>query len=289
MERSISKKIIVMLCCFALAFVAAGCGSSKTSTAKKTTSSKSKLEAIGTVQSGKYVYKINTTNETGRTITGFAIKGSSSDNYSSNMLKKNSPFKNGDKRCLYYNAKKDILKSSGQSSTDGSELNADFYIQLTFDDNSTIELHHVPFDDIKSMELHYDSNQSLAYLNYVSKGTKKQVNTLNDEVQVKQEAEAASQASQASSTQKSTASTTTTSSSSGTAARTTQSSSAARTTTQRSTAARTTTQRTTSTPRTTTRTTPRTTTPARSSGSNSSSSGSSGTSSGGCIGDGEMY
>lgn len=276
MELKISSKlkfVFVLLCCAALALAAAGCGSSQ-STQKKSTK-KSSLPAIGKVQSGKYVYTINTTNKTGKTITGFTIKDSSMDAYPDNMITTKKSFTNGQKRRLYYNAKSAIKSSSKKSD---KELNASFSIQLNFDDNSTIELHNVPFDDIKSMEIDYDQDQSLAYLIYVSKGTKEKVNTLNDEVKIKQDAEAAAAAkaqqeaqAKAAAAQQSSSSTSTRSSSSSVRSTTSSARSSG------STSRTTTTQRQTTTPR------------ASSSSSSSGASTSSGSSSSGCVGDGAMY
>lgn len=283
MELRIFKKIqllLVLLCCVALAFTAAGCGSSQ-STQKKT--KKSNLPAIGKVQSGKYVYTINTTNNTGKTITGFTIKDSSMESYPENMIGTKKTFTNGQKRRLYYNAKSAIQKSSKKST---KELNASFSIQLTFDDNSTAELHNVPFDDIKRMEIDYDQNQSLAYLVYVSKGTKEKVNTLNDEIKIKQDAEAAAaaQAQQQAQAQASAArqpsSTTSTRSSSSSS-----STSSARSSSVRSTQSSRTATRSTAAPRSTRSAAA----PSASRNAQPSSSGSSGSSSSGCVGDGAMY
>lgn len=280
MELRIFKKIqllLVLLCCVALAFTAAGCGSSQ-STQKKT--KKSNLPAIGKVQSGKYVYTINTTNNTGKTITGFTIKDSSMESYPENMIGTKKTFTNGQKRRLYYNAKSAIQKSSKKST---EELNASFSIQLTFDDNSTAELHNVPFDDIKRMEIDYDQNQSLAYLVYVSKGTKEKVNTLNDEIKIKQDAEAAAAAqaqqqaeAQASAARQSssTSSTRSSSSSSSTSSSSVRNTQSSRSATRSTTAPR---------------STRSAAAPSASRNAQPSSSGSSGASSSGCVGDGAMY
>lgn len=282
MELRIFKKIqllLVLLCCVALAFTAAGCGSSQ-STQKKT--KKSNLPAIGKVQSGKYVYTINTTNNTGKTITGFTIKDSSMESYPENMIGTKKSFTNGQKRRLYYNAKNAIQKSSKKST---KELNASFSIQLTFDDNSTAELHNVPFDDIKRMEIDYDQNQSLAYLVYVSKGTKEKVNTLNDEIKNKQDAEAAAaqsqqQAQAQASAARQPSSTTSTRSSSSSS-----STSSARSSSVRSTQSSRTATRSTAAPRSTRSAAA----PSASRNAQPSSASSSGSSSSGCVGDGAMY
>jgi len=282
MELRISNKIklfLVLICAVLIALAAAGCGSSQT--VQKKATKKSSLPAIGKVQSGKYVYAINTTNKTGKTITGFTIKDSSMDAYPKNMITTKKPFTNGQKRRLYYNAKMAIQKSSKKST---KELNASFSIQLTFDDNSTIELHNVPFDDIKSMEIDYDQDQSLAYLTYVSKGTKEKVSTLSDETKIKKDAEAAAAAkaqqqaqAQAAAAQQSAASSAASTRSSSTSSRS--STSSTRRTQSSGTASR-------STGTTVRRTTPST---SASSGGSNSSSTSSGSSSSGCVGDGAMY
>ena len=198
------------------------------------------------------------------------------------MITTKKSFINGQKRRLYYNAKNAIQKSSKKST---KELNASFSIQLTFDDNSTVELHNVPLDDIKSMEIDYDQNQSLAYLIYVSKGTKEKVNTLSDETKIKQDAEAAAaaKAQRAAQAQAAAAQQSQQSSSSSASTRSSSTSSRSSTSSTRRTQSSGTASRSTGTVR---RTTPSS---SASSGGSSSSSTSSGSSSSGCVGDGAMY
>jgi len=181
------KKLSVMF--LFLALIITGCSAnSKTKTTNKKVEKKTEFALIGTKAKGKYVYHFIATNNTGKNITGIAIKDLSQNQYSENMLKANDVFKNKEKRDFYYNAEAAIKTASGNSD---KELNPGYVIQLTFDDQSNVELHDVPFDDMSNMKFEFDTESNLYYVSYKSKGTKKELNTLDEEKQVKKEAEEA--------------------------------------------------------------------------------------------------
>ncbi|MDY5279831.1 hypothetical protein [Sharpea porci] len=181
------KRISVMF--LFLALIITGCSdNNKAKTTTKKVEKKTELALIGTKAKGKYVYHFIATNNTGKNITGLAVKDLSQNQYSENMLKANDVFKSNEKRDFYYNAEAAIKAASGNSD---KEMNPGYVIQLTFDDQSNTELHNVPFDDMSNMKFEFDTESSLYYISYKSKGTKKEMNTLDDEKQVKKEADEA--------------------------------------------------------------------------------------------------
>ena len=181
------KRISVMF--LFLALIITGCSdNNKSKTTTKKVEKKTELALIGTKAKGKYVYHFIATNNTGKNITGLAVKDLSQNQYSENMLKANDVFKSNEKRDFYYNAEAAIKAASGNSD---KEMNPGYVIQLTFDDQSNTELHNVPFDDMSNMKFEFDTESSLYYISYKSKGTKKEMNTLDDEKQVKKEADEA--------------------------------------------------------------------------------------------------
>lgn len=271
--KKLVRNCLALAVCAALAVMAAGCGSSSDAATK----TKKTYPAIGKKSSAKYVYQINTTNKTDKKITGFAIKDSSTNKYSDNMLTAKKPFKVNQKRTLYYDAKK-AIQAAAKQSKDGKELNPEYTIQLTFEDKSTAELHSVPLDGIKTMQIKYDKDKSVAYLSYKAKGNKETVSTQSDEAKIKADADAKAAAAKKAAQEK--------------AAQ--QQAAAAAAARQQQAASNTTRRSATSNYRRSTTTTPSRSTRSSSRSSSSSSSGSSrsaasATSGAGCVGNGAMY
>lgn len=152
---------------------------------KKKTAKKEELALIGTKATGKYVYKLEAKNESGKNITSLTIYDSGTNTTTANLLKANDVYKNNEKRELYYDAKQAIDKASANSD---KELNPDYAINLTFDDQSTAVLHNIPFDDMKDMQIKYDQTNTLYYISYQSKNNKKTQSTDQSEISLKEEA-----------------------------------------------------------------------------------------------------
>ena len=127
------------------------------------------------------------------------------------MLEEGDVFADQESRNLYYkalekNENEDVTEESETTENDGTDdekvLEQGYDVQLTFEDDSTAELHAFPFGDIEKGDLCYADD--VAYLTYTSIESKEQIDTKEAELAVKQAAEqkAAEEAAQAAAEQK---------------------------------------------------------------------------------------
>ena len=206
------RKVLVTLCLcmIGLAGTVTGCGSKKEETPVVEEEKKEpELKAIG--QEDKEAFKVEVKNATGKNIKGVAIKLTDEDAYPENMLEEGDVFADQESRNLYYkalekNENEDVTEESETTENDGTEdekvLEQGYDVQLTFEDDSTAELHAFPFGDIEKGDLCYADD--VAYLTYTSIESKEQIDTKEAELAVKQAAEqkAAEEAAQAAAEQK---------------------------------------------------------------------------------------
>ena len=198
------------LCMIGLAGTVTGCGSKKEETPVVEEEKKEpELKAIG--QEDKEAFKVEVKNATGKNIKGVAIKLTDEDAYPENMLEEGDVFADQESRNLYYkalekNENEDVTEESETTENDGTDdekvLEQGYDVQLTFEDDSTAELHAFPFGDIEKGDLCYADD--VAYLTYTSIESKEQIDTKEAELAVKQAAEqkAAEEAAQAAAEQK---------------------------------------------------------------------------------------
>ena len=206
------RKVLVTLCLcmIGLAGTVTGCGSKKEETPVVEEEKKEpELKAIG--QEDKEAFKVEVKNATGKNIKGVAIKLTDEDAYPENMLEEGDVFADQESRNLYYkalekNENEDVTEEFETTENDGTDdekvLEQGYDVQLTFEDDSTAELHAFPFGDIEKGDLcHADD---VAYLTYTSIESKEQIDTKEAELAVKQAAEqkAAEEAAQAAAEQK---------------------------------------------------------------------------------------
>lgn len=201
------RKVLVTLCLcmIGLAGTVTGCGSKKEETPVVEEEKKEpELKAIG--QEDKEAFKVEVKNATGKNIKGVAIKLTDEDAYPENMLEEGDVFADQESRNLYYkalekNENEDVTEESETTENDGTDdekvLEQGYDVQLTFEDDSTAELHAFPFGDIEKGDLCYADD--VAYLTYTSIESKEQIDTKEAELAVKQAAEqkAAEEAAQA--------------------------------------------------------------------------------------------
>ena len=206
------RKVLVTLCLcmIGLAGTVTGCGSKKEETPVVEEEKKEpELKAIG--QEDKEAFKVEVKNATGKNIKGVAIKLTDEDAYPENMLEEGDVFADQESRNLYYkalekNENEDVTEESETTENDGTDdekvLEQGYDVQLTFEDDSTAELHAFPFGDIEKGNLCYADD--VAYLTYTSIESKEQIDTKEAELAVKQAAEqkAAEEAAQAAAEQK---------------------------------------------------------------------------------------
>ncbi len=187
--KTVKKLTALTAFVLSLSMLLTGCTSNATSEKKK--AKKEELALIGTKAKGKYVYKLEAKNESGKNITSLTIYDSGTNTTTENLLKANDAYKNNEKRELYYDAAQAIKKASANSD---KELNPDYAINITFDDQSTAVLHNIPFDDMKDMQIKYDQKNTLYYITYNSKNNKETQSTDQAEVSLKEEAAAKAKA-----------------------------------------------------------------------------------------------
>ena len=187
--KTVKKLTALTTFVLSLSMLLTGCTSNATSEKKK--AKKEELALIGTKAKGKYVYKLEAKNESGKNITSFTIYDSGTNTTTANLLKANDAYKNNEKRELYYDAAQAIKKASANSD---KELNPDYAINITFDDQSTAVLHNIPFDDMKDMQIKYDQKNTLYYITYNSKNNKETQSTDQAEISLKEEAVAKAKA-----------------------------------------------------------------------------------------------
>ena len=191
------RKVLVTLCLcmIGLAGTVTGCGSKKEETPVVEEEKKEpELKAIG--QEDKEAFKVEVKNATGKNIKGVAIKLTDEDAYPENMLEEGDVFADQESRNLYYkalekNENEDVTEESETTENDGTGdekvLEQGYDVQLTFEDDSTAELHAFPFGDIEKGDLCYADD--VAYLTYTSIESKGQIDTKEAELAVKQAAE----------------------------------------------------------------------------------------------------
>lgn len=191
------RKVLVTLCLcmIGLAGTVTGCGSKKEETPVVEEEKKEpELKAIG--QEDKEAFKVEVKNATGKNIKGVAIKLTDEDAYPENMLEEGDVFADQESRNLYYkalekNENEDVTEESETTENDGTGdekvLEQGYDVQLTFEDDSTAELHAFPFGDIEKGDLCYADD--VAYLTYTSIESKEQIDTKEAELAVKQAAE----------------------------------------------------------------------------------------------------
>ena len=191
------RKVLVTLCLcmIGLAGTVTGCGSEKEETPVVEEEKKEpELKVIG--QEDKEAFKVEVKNATGKNIKGVAIKLTDEDAYPENMLEEGDVFADQESRNLYYkapekNENEDVTEESETTENDGTDdekvLEQGYDVQLTFEDDSTAELHAFPFGDIEKGNLCYADD--VAYLTYTSIESKEQIDTKEAELAVKQAAE----------------------------------------------------------------------------------------------------
>ena len=179
------KKIVVSLLVGTMVVtLISGCGKKKDSsnTEKKaeveTTAEIKELKKIGDNVEGAYQFEL--TNATGQEITGVSIKSSGEESYPANMLEDSDKFEKDETRIVYYKATEDAKDTETES---GKVLPAEFTVQLTFADNKVLELHSFPLDVVKEGKI--ELKDEVAYLVYIGKDSKDEVNTFDAELAVK--------------------------------------------------------------------------------------------------------
>ena len=204
------RKVLIALCfcMIGVAGMTSGCGDKKEET-PVVEEKEPELKTIG--QEDKEAFKVEIKNATGKNIKGITIKQTDEESYPENMLEDGDVFTDQESRNLYYKVPEQSTEVSEESAEDTAvesegtqekELEQGYDIQLTFEDDSTAELHAFPFEDIEKGEICYEDD--VAYLTYTSVASKEELNTKEAELAVKvAEQKAAEEAAAAAAAQKS--------------------------------------------------------------------------------------
>ena len=185
------RKVLIALCfcMIGVAGMTSGCGDKKEET-PVVEEKEPELKTIG--QEDKEAFKVEIKNATGKNIKGIAIKQTDDESYPENMLVDGDVFTDQESRNLYYKVPEQSTEVSEESAGDTAvesegtqekELEHGYDIQLTFEDDSTAELHAFPFEDIEKGEICYEDD--VAYLTYTSVASKEELNTKEAELAVK--------------------------------------------------------------------------------------------------------
>ena len=158
---------------------AAQTNTAQTEESQQEESQSEELKLIG--EENPEAYSVTLVNETGKGIKEIAIKELSKKEYSENMLKEQDIFQDNEKRILYYkpSEEQDTEEQSDKTETEKKDEIPMYDILLTFEDDTTAELHTFPFGDIEEGVLKLEDK--VAYLVFQSVSLKKEVNTLDTE------------------------------------------------------------------------------------------------------------
>lgn len=142
------------------------------------------VKTLGAKAEGENVVRMLLVNRTGLKIHDFCIKDSSMADFGPDVMAEGDIFENEETRAVYYDATNAVKAqenaASGQAAGENqTPLVPSYDFKLTFEDQSVMILHSVPFGDTESANIRIEDNT--AYLIFESKALKKQVNTLDAE------------------------------------------------------------------------------------------------------------
>ena len=206
------KTLFIVLCLLSGILTLGGCGKSETDDAKTQKSEakeedeweetpvapieKEDLKKIGVPLKGTVEIKLE--NNTGKSITGFAVKKSENSEFGENLLEDEDVYVKGEKRYFYYDYKQENSEEEtetisadydGNTEEETDESVPEYDIQITYLNGTTAVLHDFPFDDMKEGTLELEDE--ITYLTYTSIKTKKEVDTKDEERSIRTKEETA--------------------------------------------------------------------------------------------------
>ena len=206
------KTLFIVLCLLSGILTLGGCGKSETDDAKTQKSEakeedeweetpvapieKEDLKKIGVPLKGTVEIKLE--NNTGKSITGFAVKKSENSEFGENLLEDEDVYVKGEKRYFYYDYKQENSEEEtetisadydGNTEEETDESVPEYDIQITYLNGTTAVLHNFPFDDMKEGTLELEDE--ITYLTYTSIKTKKEVDTKDEERSIRTKEETA--------------------------------------------------------------------------------------------------
>ena len=206
------KTLFIVLCLLSGILTLGGCGKSETDDAKTQKSEakeedeweetpvapieKEDLKKIGVPLKGTVEIKLE--NNTGKSITGFAVKKSENSEFGENLLEDEDVYVKGEKRYFYYDYKQENSEEEtetisadydGNTEEETDERVPEYDIQITYLNGTTAVLHNFPFDDMKEGTLELEDE--ITYLTYTSIKTKKEIDTKDEERSIRTKEETA--------------------------------------------------------------------------------------------------
>ena len=154
------------------------------------------MKKIGVPLKGTVEIKLE--NNTGKSITGFAVKKSENSEFGENLLEDEDVYVKGEKRYFYYDYKQENSEEEtetisadydGNTEEETDESVPEYDIQITYLNGTTAVLHNFPFDDMKEGTLELEDE--ITYLTYTSIKTKKEIDTKDEERSIRTKEETA--------------------------------------------------------------------------------------------------
>lgn len=197
MKKRFAKVFITVLCA---ACIFSGCGKKeeKKESSEKETKEVTKevteetLQIVGNKNSEACHVLI--TNMTEKNIVGLAVKQSDETEYPANMMKSDQKIENKEQFEFYYTVNEDKSSSEDegkeqQSELADAEINLTYSLQISFEDNTVVELSSFAMDDMEETTLCFEDD--VYFFKYKSISEKTEVTTKEMELMVKADKEKA--------------------------------------------------------------------------------------------------
>ena len=175
------KALLVILTITVIGFMLGGCGSDAKENAEGLSVEANEVGEFvigGDVQTDSTLTAL-LTNETGKEITGFAVKESSETEYPDNMIPEGKNFGAGQACTLCYTPEHAVVSASAQ----GNAVEPQYDAMITFADQTSMEWLGIPFGDMQEGKLCLA--EDVLYVTYISAATNEEINTLEAAKQAK--------------------------------------------------------------------------------------------------------
>jgi len=191
MKKKTARLAVAAVTLTMIAGMAAGCGSSTSTTSstgsvvtaadsavssvpETVSATEAPLKELGTKTDSKNLYTVKLKNETGKVITGLAIKDGSMTDYPADLITDGYQFAVGTEVLVYYDASSAIAAQSTANASitpaaaeSGTPIfNPSYSIRVTFSDGTQGELHNVSFGDFSEASIH--AGDGYLFLTYQS-------------------------------------------------------------------------------------------------------------------------
>jgi hypothetical protein len=196
-------RMLAGILCIGVLF--SGCGKEKAEEKKEVEEEpKVTYQVIG--RESKDAYEMLVTNNTEKVITGIQIKSSEQTEYPANIMSSEQKIEKDETVKFYYTSEESLegktaegnIENEGAQISENGEgtpgiadavINVTYSLQITFEDGTAHELSSFAVDDIEEVTICCEDE--VAFLTYMSKSEKVEINTKEAELAVKMDKEAA--------------------------------------------------------------------------------------------------